>query len=133
MRHFFVQINKKQKHSGKTTNRILLDLMDYGDKVPTSEDFSDFPLHVWMDKVNRVTLHEDKFYDYKKFSEIHLPVRIKNKWVMLVCDPKIRSYQVVMFDEWDWNDPAVSRALVLLAFKLRNLVISAQLMLPGPI
>jgi hypothetical protein len=58
MRHFFVQINKKQRHSGKTTNRILLDLMDYGDKVPTSEDFSDFPLHVWMDKVNRVTLHE---------------------------------------------------------------------------
>jgi hypothetical protein len=101
--------------------------------VPTPEDFSDFPLHVWMDKVSRVTLHEDKFYDYKKFSEIHLPVRIKNKWVMLVSDPKIRSYQVVVFDEWDWNDSAVARALVLLAFKLRNLVISAQLMLTGPI
>ena len=133
MRHFLVQLNKRQKHSGKDTNRILLDLLDYGDKVPAPEEFSDFPLHMWMDKVSSITVHEDDFYDYKKFSEIHLPVRIKGKWVMLVCDPKIRSFQVVMFDEWDWNDPAVARALMLLTFKLRNLVMSAQLMLPGPI
>jgi hypothetical protein len=90
MRHFLVQINKGQR--GKNTNRILLDLMDYGDKVPTPEEFSDFPLHTWVDKVSSVTIHEADFYDYRKFSEVHLPVRIKNKWVMLVCDPKIRSY-----------------------------------------
>ena len=92
MRHFLVQLNKRQKHSGKDTNRILLDLLDYGDKVPAPEEFSDFPLHKWMDKVSSIAVHEDNFYDYKKFSEVHLPVRIKGKWVMLVCDPKIRSY-----------------------------------------
>jgi hypothetical protein len=86
-----------------------------------------------MSKVRDVTLHKAKFYDYTKFSEIHLPIRVMNKWVMLICDPKIRSYQIVAFDEWEWNDPAIVKMLEVLAFKLRNLVISAQLRIPGAI
>jgi hypothetical protein len=72
----------------RATNRILLDLLDFGNRIPTDQDLLLISTDEWGNTVDNAVLHKSKSFQQEKFSDIYLPVRINDKWVMLICDPR---------------------------------------------
>ncbi len=56
-----------------------------------------------MLSVNEVATHTKEFFDYDKFSELFLPVRVQGNWILIICVPEAKSIYTVVFNEWDWD------------------------------
>ena len=105
-----MDINVHKKMYSRATNRVLLDFIDFRAVI---EEDQKILVEGW-----RSTLGE-----MPKYTEIHLPIRIKRKWMLLICDPEARSLMPIVFYEWDWNNAEVAKMLDNLAVLLRRLVI----------
>jgi hypothetical protein len=120
-----MDINVHGKMYSRATNRVLLDVIDFG---AVTEENQEIPVEGWRSAVGEISILSS--YDFAKFTEIHLPKRIKGKWMLLVCDPEARAFTPIVFDEWDWNNAEVVKALDRIAVLLRKLVIEEGLKLP---
>jgi hypothetical protein len=56
----------------------------------------------------------------KKFTELHLPIRMQSKWMMLIADPRKRTTWRIAFDEWEWDNPATENILEQVAKGLKD-------------
>jgi hypothetical protein len=61
----------------------------------------------WLSELQTATTTEEPFYKSDKCTNLFLPVRIENKWLLMVSEPMPRETFVVVFDEWEWNEPRV--------------------------
>ncbi len=56
-----------------------------------------------MRSVNEVASHRKEFFDYDKFSELFLPVKVQGNWILVLCVPEVRGIHTVVFNEWVWD------------------------------
>ena len=63
-------------------------------------------------------------------TNLFLPVRVEGKWLLMVSEPMSRETFVVVFDEWDWNDPRVHEILVHLTGEIKQVTVGMGLKLP---
>ena len=56
-------------------------------------------------------------------TNLFLPVRVEGKWLLMVSEPMSRETFVVVFDEWDWNDPRVHEILVHLTGEIKQVTV----------
>ena len=61
----------------------------------------------WLCELQTATTTEEPFYKSDKGTNLFLPVRIEDKWLLMVSEPMPRETFVVVFDEWEWNEPRV--------------------------
>ena len=61
----------------------------------------------WLDELLTATTTEEPFFKNDRCTNLFLPVRIEGKWLLMVSEPTPRETFVVVFDEWEWNEPRV--------------------------
>jgi hypothetical protein len=65
----------------------------------------------------------------KKFTELHLPIRMQSKWMMLIADPRKKTTWRIAFDEWEWDNPATENILEQVAKGLKDVFMMLRLRL----
>lgn len=73
--------------------------------------------------LSKSRLRDEKIYDKAKYSELLLPIRAGGNWLLVLCLPGYQQYQVVVFDDWEWNAPDVQRMLERVTFNLKGVVV----------
>jgi hypothetical protein len=76
VRVLLAKVNIRCKCLKRETNRVLLKLLDFGDVVRPEGSFIEVPSRAWEGAVIISKNHESRFFDEKKFTELHLPIRI---------------------------------------------------------
>jgi hypothetical protein len=90
----------------------LLEVLDHSGDISDEEDLSKLNLcPKWLDELAAATKKEGPFFRNEKFTELFLPVRIDDKWMLMLSTPSTRETYAVVFDEWEWDEPKVHKIL----------------------
>jgi len=57
MRHLPIKLVSESKYFPAMSNRILLEVLDFGDDLPTEQGIRNLPKDKWADSVNNVATH----------------------------------------------------------------------------
>ena len=77
----------------------------------------------WLDEMQTATTTEEHFYKTDKCTNLFLPVRIEGKWLLMGSEPMTRETFVVVFEEWEWNDPRVHEILTYLTEEIKQVTL----------
>ena len=70
-------------------NRIMLSPLDFGKRIPNSHDLNIIDQSEWAFTMARVVQYKKKkIFNRGNFSEITLPIRVGDKWLLVLCLPK---------------------------------------------
>ena len=70
--------------------------------MPPVSSIGEELVNLWEQAVLEAIAHESKAFKNERYTEIYLPLRIVDKWMMVVCDPGLKRTWLVAFDLWEW-------------------------------
>ena len=73
-----------------------------------------------------VQYKKKKIFNHLNFTESTLPIRVGGKWLLLLCLPLYGKFQVVVFDEWEWNALDVHKMMNIVMIRLKSAVYNTQ-------
>ena len=77
----------------------------------------------WLDELLTATKTEGPFFRNDRSTNLFLPVRIENKWLLMVSEPTLRETYAVVFDEWEWDEPRVHKILTYLTEEIKQVTL----------
>ena len=102
-------------------NRILLSSLDFGERIPNEKELGIIDQRVWMYDIGRVVEYKKKkIYNHNNFTEFTLPIRVGGKWLLVLCLPKYGEFQIVVFNEWEWNAVDVHKMMNAVMARLKD-------------
>jgi len=131
MRHLLIKLVSETKYFPAMSNRILLEVIDYGDNLPTDRNIETLPKEKWIDSVNAVATHRKEFFHHDRYTDLLLPVRLQGNWILVICVPEIRGIHTVVFNEWVWDQDEIHKLLDKIARLIRDVAFQTRLNLPG--
>ena len=73
-----------------------------------------------------VEYKKKKIYNHENFSEFTLPIRVGGKWLLVICLPKYGEFQIVVFNEWEWNAVDVHKMMNAVMVRLKDAVFNTH-------
>ena len=73
MRRVLVKLYERTQYKMKTTNRMMLEPLEYGKAIPGTNELTTLPASDWVKLMT--TASEKPRYVHGEFSEISLPIR----------------------------------------------------------
>jgi hypothetical protein len=73
-----------------------------------------------------VQYKKKKIFNHLNFTEVTLPIRVGGKWLLVLCLPQYGKFQVVVFDEWEWNALDVHKMMNVVMIRLKSAVFNTQ-------
>jgi hypothetical protein len=131
MRHLLIKLVSEGKYFPAMTNRILLEVLDFGDDLPTEQGIRNLPKDRWVDSVNNVATHRKEFFHRDRYTDLFIPVRVQGNWLLVICVPEMRGIHTVVFNEWEWDQEEVHNLLDEIAKLIRDVAFQTRLNLPG--
>ena len=93
-------------------NRVLLSPLDFGKKIANANDLNIIDQSEWVFTIGKMVQYKKKkIFNLNNFSEITLPIRVGGKWMLVLCLPEYGKFQIVVFDEWEWNATDVHKMM----------------------